>query len=208
MVTASKRHKASNKQGHKNPKHFVKPGWPYILTAVTGVVLIILGISYVSYSRSVLSFSADPYPIGNIFQKTGFPVKIEIPSVGISQTVYEALIKNGVWQTSDAGATHLMVSAVPGQKGNIIIYGHNKQSIFGQLKQVRTGNSIIITTDSGNKYYYKVGNINTVTPDNLDPVKPTASEILTVYTCTGFLDSKRLVIRADPVLLPLVNPFP
>jgi LPXTG-site transpeptidase (sortase) family protein len=208
MATASKKHKAENKSRHKNQDRKHLASRLYILIASVGILLIIAGISYIFYSRYVLSFSADPYPSENIFRKTGLPVKLEIPAIGITLPVFEAQIKNGIWQTSDTGATHLLVSAVPGQKGNIIIYGHNKQSIFGHLADIPAGSLIMVTSDSGQKYYYKIKEVITVSPNNLDPVKPTLYEVLTVYTCTGFLDSKRLVIRAYPLLIPQVNPMP
>ena len=48
-------------------------------------------------------------------------------------------------------------------------------------------------------YKYKVNKITAVYPNQTQVIMPTKRETLTLYTCTGFYDEKRLIITAVPV---------
>jgi len=51
-----------------------------------------------------------------------------------------------------------------------------------------------------NKWYkYKVNKITAVYPNQTEVIMPTKNETLTLYTCTGFYDEKRLIVTALPV---------
>lgn len=102
------------------------------------------------------------------------------------------------WVVSDTQATYLADSARPGQAGNIILYGHNKRSIFGNLRNLKGGEEIVLTTEDGVEHRYKVILIKEVSPSNTTFLLPTRQETLTVYTCTGFFDTRRFIVRAVP----------
>ncbi|MFS8160357.1 MAG: sortase, partial [Candidatus Roizmanbacteria bacterium] len=72
--------------------------------------------------------------------------------------------------------------------------------LFGKLQNVEIGDVIIIKTHEGKTYSYKVGKKFAVTPDHIEVVKDTPEEVLTLFTCTGFADSKRLIIQAYPII--------
>ena len=59
----------------------------------------------------------------------------------------------------------------------------------------KIGMKVYVFTDSG-WYQYEVGEITEVSPNKTEVVAPTENEILTLYTCSGFSDSKRLIIVA------------
>ncbi len=164
-----------------------------------GVLLTLAGWAYLGYRRTVLSFRGTP-PAGTYAMTAPAPVRVDIPSAGIAVPVSQSRIVDGVWQVSETGASHLAVSANPGQAGNIIIYGHNYPAIFGNLPSVRRGDSVLVTAGDGRKTAYAVREAITVMPDDLSVVMPTDTETLTLYTCTGFLDSQRFVVRAVPLI--------
>ena len=60
------------------------------------------------------------------------------------------------------------------------------------------GDSIILKTESNQEYSYSVSEILTVIPDQTEVLAPTDHEVLTLYTCTGLLDQKRLIVKALP----------
>jgi len=65
------------------------------------------------------------------------------------------------------------------------------------LQDVQKDNLIyVLSTD--NWFRYKVSDIKFVSPAQVEVIKPTANERLTLFTCSGFLDSKRLVVTALP----------
>jgi LPXTG-site transpeptidase (sortase) family protein len=169
-----------------------------VILIILGVNSIVLGSVYLSYRKLRLSFQVAPQVTAPLHIRRAVPTHIDIAETKISLPIEEAQITNGVWQTSDHNATHLDTSANPGEGGNIIIYGHNLRSIFGSLKKAAIGDTIALETREGKRHEYVIESITVVDPSAVEVVLPTEYEILTVYTCTEFLDSKRLVIRATP----------
>ena len=107
---------------------------------------------------------------------------------------------NGEWQISDTKATYLLGSARPGEQGNIIIYGHNKREILGNIRALKGGEPITIRTDDGKDHVYLVKRTQEVSPNDISLLAPTTTEVLTLYTCSGLLDSQRFLVRAEPVM--------
>jgi LPXTG-site transpeptidase (sortase) family protein len=173
----------------------------FSLTGIGGMLLVILGIGYLLLKQLSVSFLGNPYYAASLSDINGKPITISIPTIHLQQKITESGIIQGVWQTSDTNATHLNVSANPGQNGNIIIYGHNTYSIFGNLPQSHIGDPVILSADnSDHPFRYIIKQIRTVLPTDLSVISPTSTEVLTIYTCTGWFDSQRFVITAYPVL--------
>ncbi len=171
----------------------------FTLTAVFGILLVIGG-SGLLYWEKRLSFPTDAYTNKQAVSSSQFtPKRIIIVSAGVDLPVEEGKIVGGIWQISNTNATHLAGSQVLGQSGNIVIYGHNKRSIFGNLGSVNVGDIVETFAENGKEFDYKIKSISTVSPSDIDVVLPTNYPILTIYTCTGFLDSERLVVKAIPV---------
>ena len=128
------------------------------------------------------------------------PVRLVIAGVKIDLPVTEGKIVDGVWLTTKTGASHLDISANPGENGNIVIYGHNLKVIFGSLPYVSVGATVKVVAEDGTEYLYKVNSKKTVKADDVSIVFATTSEVLTLYTCDGPLDSARFVLLAEQVL--------
>jgi len=172
----------------------------FLLSLITlGIALVTVGTYFLLYERTILSFSRPPENAVSVVGQKSKPTKIEIGDVGIDLSVSESRIINGVWEISKNGASHLDTSASPGENGNIIIYGHNKKIIFGPLPYAKVGTKIKLTTEDEKIHDYEVIKKETVKPNNLTYVLPTSEEILTLYTCTGFLDTMRSVLVAKPI---------
>ena len=172
----------------------------FIATGIVGIILIVFGEGFLYWERRILSFSTNPYAnINNVLISELQPKRIYIKNVDINLSIEEGKIVDGVWQISSTTATHLINSDVPGRTGNVVIYGHNLWNIFGKLENIQKGDVVDIFTVNGRKYEYKVSDILRVDPSDIEVVNPTNYSVLTIYTCTGFLDSKRLVVKAMPV---------
>jgi LPXTG-site transpeptidase (sortase) family protein len=169
-----------------------------ILLIIVGINLFVLGGIYVLYKKTTLSFAVAPVVTVEAHLRQDLPTRIGIPSAKIDVAIQEAAIENGVWQTSQENATHLNTSMRPGEGGNIVIYGHNLKNIFGSLRTVKIGYKMNIKSNDGKTYEYTVQEIEIISPKHIEKVLPTDYEVLTVYTCVGFLDSQRLLIRAYP----------
>lgn len=171
----------------------------YLVLVSFGILMISFGSLSILYRRTILSFQVSPTVITQADLRSPQPQKITLENLDIQVPIIEAKIIDGIWQTSETQATHLDTSMRPGENGNIVIYGHNKKDIFGHLNQVSKGQKITITNTEDEKFLYIVTDKSIVNPDQIEAVLPTDREELTVYTCTGWFDSKRLVIKALPL---------
>ena len=106
--------------------------------------------------------------------------------------------ENGAWTVSATSANHVIQSALPGENGNIIIYGHNLNTIFGYLMNIQVGSIVNLRNSDGSLHIYTVTSTEYVNPNQTELLAPTTNEVLTLYTCTGLLDSLRFVVRAVP----------
>jgi LPXTG-site transpeptidase (sortase) family protein len=80
----------------------------------------------------------------------------------------------------------------------VVIYGHNKKAIFGNLPYLSIGQDVIIKTGDGSVFTYTVTEKYFVGPDRVDLVSQNGSSELTLYTCWGVFDNQRAVIKAKP----------
>jgi LPXTG-site transpeptidase (sortase) family protein len=162
-----------------------------------GVLFFLIYFSWRFHKERILSFTSTEAVSAVSFGNRGeIPVWIKSYPLGVDVKIQESRIENGVWQVFPDSASHLESSARIGEDGNIIIYGHNKNNILGPIRWAKEGTLIELFDQKGNKYLYEVFKTDTVSPDNLSYILPTKEEILTVYTCTGFLDSKRFIAVA------------
>lgn len=187
-------------------------GWIKTLSSrqKVGLVLILLGLVFFGavlslkfYQESrekILSFSQVPQ-LSQENPEDFLPAQILIPKVRINLSVFEAKAKDKVWEISEEGASYLLGSGVPGGKGNVIIYGHNKNKLFGPIRWLEIGDEIKVINKKGEEFIYKVARTKTVSPDEISVLAPTEDATLTLYTCTGFLDSQRLIVIAKRLSL-------
>jgi len=123
------------------------------------------------------------------------PSRIIIPSLAIDLAVKSAKIVNGYWEVFPDSAAWGEGSGLPGQSGNQVIFAHAREGLFLPLRQVSLGMKVYVFT-KGSWYQYEVKEIKEVTPSQIEVIAPTEDETLTLYTCTGFSDSKRLIVIA------------
>jgi LPXTG-site transpeptidase (sortase) family protein len=121
---------------------------------------------------------------------------LHIPSVAIDLPVTEAEIVNNVWQVSSTGISHLSLSVVPGMPGNSIFYGHNWARLLGNLIKIKLGDEVIVSDKDNRSITFKVAKIVKVDPTDISILEGGSEPTLTLYTCSGFMDSKRLVVMA------------
>lgn len=152
---------------------------------------------YLRHSSFPLTFEKRPTSIHALSYIT--PSKIEIPSINIILPVIPAYIEDKKWDTTQVGVSFLATSPVPGQKGNSVFYGHNWTSLLGNLPQVKPGELIVITLQNGDKKRFQIEYTAIVNPDQTYIIDATNDSRITLYTCTGFLDSKRFVVVAKPI---------
>jgi LPXTG-site transpeptidase (sortase) family protein len=154
------------------------------------------------YNPSRLWFSTVPQQAigGNHPHK---PERVVIKSAEIDTPVVTVPQFENRWELTPHGAAWLETSPAPGMRGNSILYGHNWSSIFLNLTKVKPGDDIEVYMSDGSRRIFVVTATQTVSPDAIGVLKPAKDRHLTLYTCTGFLDSKRFVVSATLMNLPL-----
>jgi sortase A len=120
--------------------------------------------------------------------------RIEVPRLKLS-----AVAREGVdVKTLRVAVGHIPGTALPGERGNAGFAAH-RDTFFGPLKSVRTGDEVIVTTPGG-VFRYMVTGTRVVEPEDLSVLDPTAATTLTLVTCYPFdyLGSapQRFIVRA------------
>jgi len=136
--------------------------------------------------------------INNNNNNNNKPKGIIIKDLQISLPIIPSKFSNGIWESTNNGVSYLLSSPVPGEKGNSILYGHNWPNLLGNLTKAKKGQEIIILFNDNNIKYFNIDKILTVSPSQIEILEQTDVPMITIYTCTGFLDSKRFVITATP----------
>lgn len=179
------------------PKRTKKPKKTLpLFTFVFSIIVVLLGF--------ILRYHADPIftgyePVSKAISSINQPASIFFPAVNFQLAVLPATIRDGKWGVHKDTANFLLSSSSPGQGGNIIIYGHNTQKVFAQLHQLTPGDNVVLKTESNQDFFYIVSEKKIVSPDQIEVLVPTDYEVLTLYTCTGLFDTKRLVVKALPL---------
>lgn len=190
----------AKKRSKKDPPKSSRSNLSKVLL-ITGILLISASILWSVYQKTVLSFDGIPEKsITDIIDvRVSKPVEIIIPTQSIDLNIKESVITRGVWEINPEGASHLNTSANPGEKGNIIIYGHNKINLLGKIRNLHKGDVFSIKNSEGTTRNYFISKILIVEPKDVWILDDTDEETLTLYTCTGLFDSKRFVVIAKPI---------
>lgn len=132
-------------------------------------------------------------------QSSNVPNHLQIENLVDTAVQPQVYTTDQRWTVAENEASYWLDSARPGQPGNLVIYGHNKPAVLGNLLQIKEGDEIILTTERGQQYKYQVAEWQEVTPSETKWLKPTTEPVLTIYTCSGWLDQKRFIVRATPI---------
>ncbi len=146
------------------------------------------------------------------------PVRLAIPKIELNT----AIVETGVelvewlegpalrWQTPDYAVGHRETSARPGERGNMVLSGHNNTagSVFLRLSELAPGDEITVYT-ADETYLYQVVSSEIVLWTGADAGElarhfelggDTADEALTLISCWPYATyTHRIYVRAKPV---------
>jgi LPXTG-site transpeptidase (sortase) family protein len=167
--------------------------------------LIIIGLALILYKPTdqitSTSFSSEPIEFkgftGQNVQDDALPKRIIIPRLNVDIEVQKSNIVGGYWEVPENSAGWGVGSGIPGQSGNQVIFAHARKGLFLPLRDIRVEDDMYVLTPH-NWHAYRVSEIKEVTPDQTQVIQPTEDQILTLYTCSGFRDEKRLIVIAKP----------
>jgi LPXTG-site transpeptidase (sortase) family protein len=124
------------------------------------------------------------------------PLRIIIPSASINLDVEVSPINGNTWDVSPTkvsfgtGTSYLNES-----HGNSVLFAHARKGLFRDLRNVKLKDKISII-GSENLYTYKVMSIEKILPSEIDKIKSVGDTNLTLFTCEGYEDQYRLMIKA------------
>lgn len=125
----------------------------------------------------------------------GSPTRIVIPKIGVDAPVVEG---DG-WEELKRGVGHHIGSANPGERGNMVLSGHNDifGEVFRDLDKLDLGDEIIVYAGE-EPYRYIVKAKKIVEPTDVSVMAPTTTPIVTLITCYPYrIDTHRLIIVGE-----------
>ena len=172
-----------------------------------GIALVVLGAILISGRNRIAtnlgtSFADEPVEVSGFtiaeVDEGKLPERIVIPALSVDIAVKRAQIKGGYWEVFPDSAGWGEGSGLPGESGNQVIFAHAREGLFLPLQKIEVGMRVYVFTES-DWYSYEVIEIKEVFPNQTEVIEPTEDERLTLYTCSGFTDSKRLIVVAKRV---------
>lgn len=125
---------------------------------------------------------------------------IVIPKMGVDSAIYEGgaeMLNRGVW--------HLPRTSTPDKGSNTVLSAHRwlyeppDPRTFWDIDKMEIGDEIYVRW-LDQDYTYRVIEIEVITPDRVDILKPTEQPTLTIFSCTPlYSTSHRLVVKAELV---------
>lgn len=123
------------------------------------------------------------------------PTRIVIPDINVDWPVVEG---DG-WEQLKQGIGHRVGSANPGERGNLVLSGHNDVygEPFRELDKLDVGSHVLVHAGA-NAFRYVIKAKRIVPPTDLSVIASSRSPIVTLITCTPYrVDTMRLVVIGE-----------
>lgn len=123
------------------------------------------------------------------------PTRIVIPAIHVDWPI----VLGDSWDDLKRGVGQHIGSSNPGERGNMILSGHNDVfgEVFKDLEALKDGDEIQVYA-GGKLFKYAVRAKRIVSPAELNVLQPTRESIVTLITCHPYrVDTQRLVVIAQ-----------
>jgi len=176
---------------------------------LVGILLIIVGLFLISsfvkpyiYLATAKTPDEMAYPLGRedvVKTVKGGTLKshgkIFIPAIKMVENLLDGVNRANL----DYGISHYSNAPWPGEKGNIVLTGHNfygQSPLFSLLNKVKLNDEVIIHY-GGKRYAYEITFMKIIEPSSLEHYENAKINRLTLITCypPGYT-SKRLIVIA------------
>lgn len=169
----------------------------------------LIAAQFIQRTRTDLGYQAQFVPAATKIDQNA-PSELAIPLLGVTAPIiFEPSVRESDIQGSlKKGVIHYANTAYPGQKGNVVIFGHSSGAlwttgdykfIFTRLNALKTDDFITVSY-KGVRYTYKVTDSKVIPPTDFSVVQPTSTPQLTLITCTPVGTNKnRLVVYAHQI---------
>lgn len=182
------------------------------LLAAVATFAILLALFKAPVLISQLTYHPQSTPAATNSSASAVPAAdtITIPKINVTAPVIYDNTRDETQILADLqnGVIHYAGTAVPGQVGNSVIFGHssndwwepgNYKYIFVLLDKLQPGDEFYVDYNS-QRYVYRVTGSTVVDPTDLSVLNQTTTPTMTLITCTPPGTSwKRLVVTADQI---------
>lgn len=123
------------------------------------------------------------------------PTRLVIPAIGVDWPI----VPGDGWEELKRGVGHHSGSANPGERGNLILSGHNDVfgEVFKDLEALKDGDEIQVYA-GGRLFKYQVRAKRIVLPSEFSVLQATREPVVTLITCYPYrVDTHRLVVIAQ-----------
>lgn len=161
----------------------------------------ILAASFSVLASERLQWLADQAQLSQLAQEVTAPERPAAPSHlfipwKVDAVVTAQRLLDGRWVIAEQGVSYLEDSGRPGEEVPTVLYGHNTREQLGNIRAMKGGEPITLTTTDGVQHAYDVEFIREVDPKDTSILKEVTGDRLIMYTCSGFWDSRRWVVVA------------
>ncbi len=123
------------------------------------------------------------------------PTRLVIPAINLDWPI----VPGDSWEELKQGIGHRVGSVNPGERGNMILSGHN--DVYGEpfrdLEKLSVGAEVFVYAGT-TSFRYVVKAKRVVIPTDLTPLAPSKSPIVTLITCTPYrVDTHRLIVIGE-----------
>ncbi len=123
------------------------------------------------------------------------PTRIVIPGINVDWPVVEG----DSWEELKQGIGHRVGSANPGERGNLVLSGHD--DVYGEpfrdLEKLDVGKDILVYA-GGTSFRYIIKAKRIVAPNELSVLASSKNPIVTLITCTPYrVDTNRLILIGE-----------
>lgn len=125
----------------------------------------------------------------------GLPSRIVIGKLNVDAPVVEGDDEEAL----KMGVGHRAASASPGQRGNMVLAGHNDVygEVFRYLDRLVAGDTVVVYSGT-ESFEYTVRDTRIVEPDDVSVLQATQGPTLTLVSCYPYLiDTLRIVVIAE-----------
>ncbi len=167
---------------------------------ITGILLTAIGavlIAYANFFAYSDDDSTNKTKITSASTAASLPVRISTAKAGIDAPVTIGGYENGQWILSSNNVLFLPTSQMLGEGGNTILYAHKRKSLFANLKDLSINDTITIYDLNGTTYTYKIYATENIKPTEMEKIQTNKDNTLTLFTCDGWFDETRLVVKAS-----------
>lgn len=161
-------------------------------SSTTGYPEVNYGNAVVSGAGTTIEIEYQPtVTVADLKQSDGSLGTVSIARVGLSAKVYEG----ATTESMAKGAGHYTSSSC--WTGNVALFGHNRGShpYFGELKDVRVGDTVTYTTNQGTKTY-EVRTVTNISSTDYSYLNEMGDNRITLITCIANQPSLRLCVQA------------